>query len=101
MVKVPKWYTSVSGWPNMIEEIVDGEIGQEDVKLITYLARSIMNRWRDLSAPTMNPTEEFERLYKDNERNAKAAILAILELVQTVGDGRPILEQYEKLLKNV
>lgn len=90
MVKIPEWYTSVSEWPGLIAEVVTMDIESIDADSIRHLAGNIVERWRETANSAMDPTVEFERLYKANEHNAKAAIVAILELVKTVGAGEPL-----------
>ncbi len=96
MVKIPNWYKPVSLWPHVIIDAASIDIDPGDAELIMRLAGDIMDRWRVLSD---DDAVEFERLYKANEHNAKAVIVAILELVKTVGAGKPLLSQYEELLK--
>lgn len=98
-MKIPDWYMVISDWPDAIVEAAGVDIKSADAVLIKHLAGAIMFRWRRTAELNPNPETEFERLYKANERNAKAAIIAILELVNTVGAGKPMLPQYEDLLK--
>lgn len=99
---IPDWYTPVSEWPHVIAEAAVVGISPDDAALIMRLASAITKRWRDRANAESHPVHaesRFEELYRANERNAKGAIVAILELVKTVGDGQPLLAQYEELLK--
>jgi len=99
MVGIPEWYIGITSWPSTIAEITDMDIDPGDAMLIRELARDITQRWRATAGKGPNSFVEFERLYKANIKSAKAAIVAVLELVKVVGAGKPLKSGMESLVK--
>jgi hypothetical protein len=57
-----------------------------------------LDRWRKEAGSAEDPALEFRRLYLDNKVKAQGEIVAIVELVQAVGQGKALPKTFEGLL---
>jgi len=80
-------------------EDVRGKIGDyHDADLVKRLALEILDRWRREAGKMEDPALGFREMYLNNKVKAQGAIVAIVELVQAVGQGKALPKTFEGLL---
>ena len=103
-------------WLGVIESKLPSPAVQDHTKaLVLVLAREVLNRWREASfeevdgtppAPNYvagtpyvdNANAIFQTIYAQHKTDAQGAIIAIVELMEAIGNRRELPEQFKGLM---
>jgi hypothetical protein len=88
---------TMDGWRDLVASKLDLKEG--DMELVEVLAKNIMDRWTArASRGPAGPEKTMELIYRQERKQALAAIVAAVELIQTVGTGA-VPRAYAELIK--
>jgi len=69
-----------------------------------WLSAQMLLRWKTViinrieQGEKLDPETEFDKLVEDNKVLAQGAIVAIMELIQSIGNGEGVPQKYKELL---
>ena len=87
---------AIEEWFNAVGAKV--EVTNGDAALIRHLAIEILERWKGQAEASADPEKAFSGLYKEHKEKAQGAIVAIIELVHAVGDGKAMPGTFKRLM---
>jgi len=74
-----------------------------DKRMVMYLSREILDRWREEANVLAEGDKEaakaaFKTTYAKRKVLAQGAIVAVIELIKSVGEGTQLPEQFRELM---
>jgi len=97
MVSLRNWFDIPDELKDTIWRTLGDEVFGEEEEPINELCRAIVLKWKAKAEEDDDPPKAFKALHKANRRNAIASIIAALELLRKVGDGKPLLSDEDRI----
>lgn len=89
---------TIDGWRDLAANKL--ELNEGDMELVEALAKNIMDRWEARAAEGPAGYEKtMEMIYQHERDKALVSIIAAVELIQSIGKGGRLPDEYADLIK--